>query len=177
MDFQQLTLERASCRSYEDKAVEKTALDTILQAAAYSPSACNSQPWKFVACTDDMAKQLAPLMVVEGLSINKWANQASAFIVICETKAKLMGGLDKDSQYYAFSDIGGTAATIQYAASDLGLGSCILGSFQEKAVHDLLGIPADVKIRLIISIGYPKSDGIRPKSRKDMAEVISYNAW
>ena len=52
MDFLELTQKRQSCRSYANTPVEIEKLEKILEAAHLSPSACNSQPWKFYAVTN-----------------------------------------------------------------------------------------------------------------------------
>lgn len=56
-DFLQLVLSRQSDRAYDkNRPVEKEKLERILEVARLAPSACNSQPWKFVVITD---KELA----------------------------------------------------------------------------------------------------------------------
>ncbi|MCI2160818.1 MAG: nitroreductase family protein, partial [Oscillospiraceae bacterium] len=51
-DFYQLASERHSCRTYEEKAVEKEKILKCLEAARMAPSGCNSQPWRFVVVTN-----------------------------------------------------------------------------------------------------------------------------
>ena len=55
MNFDELILKRQSDRKYLPDAVAKEDIMKCLEAARMSPSACNSQPWKFVV-VDDRAK-------------------------------------------------------------------------------------------------------------------------
>ncbi len=178
MDFKELALKRESCRAYDSgKTVDREVLEEILATATTSPSACNSQPWKFVACDGEVAQQMPSCIIKEGLAINTWTVDVPAFIIVCETKAKLMSGLECDSQFYAPMDIGMAIATLCYAARDKGLGSCIIGVFDEEKLKSILNIPEDIVIRAIITLGHPAADGTRDKRRKPAEEVISYNSW
>ncbi len=177
MNFKQLTEKRESCRSYSDKAVDKKLIVEILEAAANTPSACNSQPWKLVVCTDDVAKKMPECIIKPEYKINRWVGEAPAFIVVCETKARLIKSIDLDSQFYAQMDIGNVAGTICYAATDVGLSTCLLGMFDDQKLKQLLGIPEDITIRLVITLGYAKNEGGAKKARKDFDEIVSFNSW
>ena len=72
--------------------------------------------------------------------------------------------------------IGIAAAHISLAAEAEGLGSCILGWFDEKELKHLTGIPENKRVLLDITIGYP-AKGKRVKSRKDASKVISWNKY
>ena len=69
-----------------------------------------------------------------------------------------------------------TAAHLVLAAEDEGLGSCIVGWFDETKVRKLLDIPSGKRVLLDIVIGYSTQPD-RPKKRKDLKEVISYNRY
>ena len=64
---------------------------------------------------------------------------------------------------------------LQAAAEDLG--TCILGWFDESRVKKLLKIPRNKRAELIITVGYPKSDKIRDKKRKNFHEIVSFNSY
>ena len=55
-DFYELAQRRQSCRNFKDKAVDGELLVRCVKAASLAPSACNSQPWKFVIVTNDEKK-------------------------------------------------------------------------------------------------------------------------
>ncbi len=175
MNFKQIVQNRESCRAYSEKPVLLEDIKDILNCAIQSPSACNSQPWKFIVCEGETAKQMPNCIINESSPINRWVGEAFAYIVVCEMPALLMNG--EISQKYAQTDVGIACATICYAAADKGIGTCILGLFNEENTRQLLNIPQDIKISYIITLGYPKNENARPKRRKNIDDVISFNKW
>ena len=174
-DFLQLVLSRQSDRAYDkERPVEAEKLERILEAA---PSACNAQPWKFVVITDrELALKVGK--AAAGLGMNKFAKDAPVHILIVEESANitsLLGGKVKD-KHFPLIDIGIAAAHITLAAESEGLGSCILGWFDEKEIKRLTGIPASKRLLLDIAIGYPIKEK-RKKMRKPQEKVVSYNRY
>ncbi len=177
-DFLSLVEARQSDRAYDlDRPVESEKLERILEAARLAPSACNAQPWRFVVITDpELAVKVGK--ATAGLGMNKFAKNAPVHILIVEESANLtsfLGSKIKD-KYFPLVDIGIAAAHISLAAEDEGLGSCILGWFDEKEIKKLTGIPESKRLLLDITIGYPVKDK-RKKLRKDKEKVISYNRY
>ena len=169
-DFLQLVLSRQSDRAYDkERSVEAEKLARILEAGRLAPSACNAQPWKFVVITDrELALKVG----------NKFAKDAPVHILIVEESANitsLLGGKVKD-KHFPLIDIGIAAAHITLAAESEGLGSCILGWFDEKEIKRLTGIPASKRLLLDIAIGYPIKEK-RKKMRKPQEKVVSYNRY
>ncbi len=177
MNFTNLAKKRESCRSYTAQKVEKEDVIEILQTAMLAPSACNSQPWKFIVCTDETAQNMHKYIVAQELKINHWTADVPCFVIVCEIPAKLMKSLSVDSQYYAQLDIGHTAATLCYSASDKGISSCIIGVFDEERLKKDFNIPQDVKVREIIALGYAQCQEPRQKIRKTLQETVSFNQW
>ena len=178
MEFLQLAASRQSDRAYDmSRPVEKEKLERILEAARLSPSACNAQPWKFVVVTDaELSVRVGK--ATAGLGMNKFAKDAPVHILVVEESMNItsfLGAKIKD-KYFPLIDIGIAAAHITLAAESLGLGSCILGWFDEKEIKKLTGIPANKRLLLDITIGYPVKEK-RKKSRKSPEKVISYNKY
>lgn len=177
-DFLELASSRQSDRAYDKtRVVEREKLERILEAARLSPSACNAQPWRFVVVTDpELSVKVGK--ATAGLGMNKFAKDAPVHILIVEDSANissLLGSKIKD-KHFPLIDIGIAAAHITLAAEAEGLGSCILGWFDEKELKKLLGIPSSKRLLLDITIGYPVKEK-RPKSRKAKDKVISYNKY
>lgn len=178
MDFQQLINSRQSDRTYDkERPVEREKLDRILEAGRLSPSACNAQPWKFVVVTDrELARKVGK--AAAGLGMNKFAKDAPVHILVVEESANitsLLGGKVK-GKHFPLIDIGIAAAHIVLAAESEGLGSCILGWFDEKEMKELTGIPESKRLLLDIVVGYPLKEK-RKKSRKQKEKVISYDKY
>jgi Nitroreductase len=176
--FLELVASRQSDRIYDtNKEVEPEKLERILEAARLAPSACNAQPWKFVVITD---KELAIKVgkATAGLGMNKFAKDAPVHILVIEEAANitsLLGGKVKN-KHFPLIDLGIVTAHISLAAESEGLGSCILGWFDEKEIKKLTGIPIGKRLLLDIVIGYPAKDK-RKKIRKPSEKVISYNKY
>ncbi|MDL2247515.1 nitroreductase family protein [Bacteroides sp. OttesenSCG-928-J23] len=176
--FLELVASRQSDRVYDkDREVEPEKLERILEAARLAPSACNAQPWKFVVVTD---KELAIKVgkATAGLGMNKFAKDAPVHILVIEESANIsskLGGKVK-GKHFPLIDLGIATAHISLAAESEGLGSCILGWFDEAEIKKLTGIPANKRLLLDIVIGYP-GKAKRKKIRKAKEKVISYNRY
>ena len=172
MNFMEIANIRQSCRAYDEtRSVEREKLDAILEAARLSPSACNGQPYHFTVCTGDTAREAAK--ATQGLGMNKFASQAPILIVVSEqpyVKSAAMGAKVKNNDYRSI-DIGIAAAYLTAEAAAQGLGTCILGWFDDSKLRALCGL--DTPVRLVITLGYPKDDTLRPKKRKDISELVT----
>ena len=172
MNFMEIAKTRQSCRAYDEgRIVEREKLDAILEAARLAPSACNGQPYHFTVCKGDTAREVAK--ATQGLGMNKFAAQAPVLIVISEmpyVKSAAMGAKVKNNDYRSI-DIGITTAYLTAEAAAQGLGTCILGWFDDDKIRSIcnLSYPA----RLVITVGYPKDDTVRAKKRKEITELVT----
>lgn len=178
--FLSLAKQRQSDRAFDPgRPVEKEKLQRILDAACIAPSACNSQPWHFIVVDDpELKNQVADATSSRVLGINHFTKQAPVHIVVVEEKPNLSAGFGswvKDKNF-AHLDVGITAAHIVLAAEDEGLGSCIIGWFDEVKMRKLLNIPSGKRVLLDIVIGYSTQDD-RAKKRKSQNEVVTYNRY
>ena len=179
-DILSLIRHRQSCRNFDPaRFVEKEKLIDILQAAALSPSACNSQPWRYIAVDEPQrVEQVAQCLQDSGM--NKFTGKATAFVVAIEGKQNLTAKVGESLKNQKFSgiDLGLSIGHLVLAAEDLGLSSCILGWFNERKLKMLLGIPKTRRIRLVVALGYAMAgDVLRDKQRKKLDEVISFNKF
>jgi nitroreductase len=178
--FLELVKVRQSDRGYDvTRAVEQEKLDYILEAARLAPSACDAQPWKFVVVNDpDVIKQTVQAISSKALGMNNFANQAPVQIFIIEEPTNFSssaGGFFKN-KHFPHIDLGIAASHIVLAAQEQGLGSCILGWFDEKKVKEILQIPSSRRVVLVITLGY-STQKTREKKRKTLGEVVSYNGY
>ena len=172
MNFMEIAQVRQSCRAYDEgRIVEREKLDAILEAARLAPSACNGQPYHFTVCKGDTAKAVAK--ATQGMGMNKFASQAPVLIVISEMpyiKSAAMGSKVKNNDYRSI-DIGITTAYLTAEAAAQGLGTCILGWFDDDKIRAICGLSHPA--RLVIALGYPKDDTVRPKKRRDLGELVT----
>lgn len=176
MSFADLAKKRQSDRKYKEQAVEREKLVQCLETARISPSANNSQPWKFVVVDDfEKKEQIAECTI--GLGMNKFTHQCPVLVAVVLEKQNFMstiGSMIKNKDYSLF-DIGIAVNQFCLQAADLGLGTCIIGWFDEKKIKKILGV-RNRRIPLLISVGYPDST-TRDKVRKPLDVMSSWNEY
>jgi nitroreductase len=173
MNFLEIAEKRQSCRSYDStRPVEQEKLDRILETARLSPSACNGQPYHITVCYGDLAKQVA--FATMGMGMNKFAADAPVMLVVSEqpyVKSAALGAKLKGNDYRSI-DIGILTAYLTAEATVQGLGTCILGWFDDQKIREICGLSHPV--RLVITVGYPKeNDSLRSKKRKELSELVT----
>ncbi|TVR42131.1 MAG: NAD(P)H nitroreductase [Bacteroidia bacterium] len=180
MHFSELLLKRESTRKYLSRPVEKDAIERIMEACRLAPSACNSQPWRFVVVTDPGLKdRVAQATFGKVLRFNRFVVEAPVIVALVAEPPNWLskiGSSIKDKDYYLM-DIGIVAEHFCLQAAELGLGSCMIGWFEEKTVKELLNIPTKKRVPLLITLGYPAKDTTRKKIRKQPKEVYTFNKY
>lgn len=174
-DFSELAARRQSCRHFSDKPVEREKLLKCVQTASLAPSGCNSQPWRVLVVTDP-AKRAEVAASTQQLGLNEYTAKAQAFFVVLETRARLMPKVASilDSQVFAKGDLGAFTYGLTLEAEAQGLGTVILGMFDRPKLIELLGIPDGQSIFMVVAVGYPASDTVRPKARKPLEEIHAF---
>ena len=174
MNFTELAKLRQSCRKYDrQRMVEDEKIKAVLEAARLSPSACNGQQYLFTVCKGEKATAVAA--ATTGMGMNKFAADAPVMIVISEepyVATAAFGAKVKGNDYRSI-DIGIACAYLTAEATAQGLGSCILGWFDDDKIREICGLERPV--RLVITLGYPaEEDTLRPKKRKDFDTLVKY---
>ncbi len=157
---------RRSIREYSDKEIAKELLEKIVEAARFSPTARNVQPWEFIIVTQPVSlKKLAELA-----ENGRFLAQAKACIVV----------FCADTKYYLED---GCAATcnILLAAASLGIGSCWVAGDKKPYCTDvakLLSVPAAYKLVSLVALGYPKSkDSFRSAEKRALKELLHWEKF
>jgi nitroreductase len=176
MDFEKLVHARYSARSYHGQAVEEEKVTSCLAAARRAPSACNAQPWHFVVVRDSAARaRLGELSRLSASGMNRFVGEAPVVIAIVAEPPNItsrIGGFLKGKPFYLV-DIGIAAEHLCLQATELGLGTCMIGWFDEKEVRALLGIPRGKRVALLVTLGYPAESLEKPRRRKSLSRVAS----
>ncbi len=173
--FLELVNRRYSVRDFEERPVKREDIATCLEAARLAPSACNSQPWKFIIVDDVALKNtLCDCIFTGTYKLNRFAGKAPVLVVVVSLKGSFLtkiGGMIRDTKYYLI-DIGIAVEHFILQATELGLGTCWIGWFNEKEAKRILKIPRNQKIDVVIPVGYaakPSHQKVR-KSMEEMAE-------
>lgn len=175
----ELLKSRQSERKYNDRPVERDKVERITEAGRLAPSACNGQPWHFIVVDEPAVRdEVASATESELLRMNTFVRQAPVLIVVVREKSNLTsraGDLIKQKDY-SLIDIGIATASMIYQATAEGLGTCIIGWFDQKRIKKALGIPSSKKVEMVISVGYT-DNRLREKMRKPPGDVITYNRF
>ena len=161
--------------------MEDEKIGQLIEAVRLSPSASNSQPWKLIIVNDPVLKDAVARATYSNLvSFNKFVPQAPVIAVLTIERPKIItqiGARLKDREF-SLIDIGIAAENFCLQAAELGLGTCMLGWFDEDIIKPLLHIPQKTRIGLLIALGYPPDDyPLRKKTRKDIREMCSFNRY
>lgn len=181
MNFLELVNKRQSVRKYSPNEVEQDKIDKIIEAARLAPSASNSQPWHFIVVQDyQIRDKIAKSTYSKLIPFNKFAINAPVLIVVVMTNPKIitqLGGRIKKKEFPLY-DIGIVSEHICLQATELGLGSCMMGWFDEKSIRKILRIPSKYNVGMVISLGYPE-EGYkqRVKNRNKTDDIVSYNIY
>ena len=175
MNFLDIVKNRYSCRKFLDKPVEKEKIDLCLEAARLAPSACNSQPWKFIVLNDRVLKEKACDAAFTGqYSASAFAKKAPVLIIVLSEKGNFssrVGNFVRDTRFYLI-DIGIAVEHFILQATEQGLGTCWMGWCAEAPLRKALGLPKSIKIDVIVPVGYadqPNREKIR-KSKEEISE-------
>lgn len=178
--FLSLVKQRQSTRGYLARPVEREMIERCLEAARLAPSACNAQPWTFIVVDDaDLKHRLADLTANRMVPLNHWTKQAPVHLALVVEKANLTSriGTAIRKKDFAWMDAAIAAEHFCLQAAQEGLGTCMLGWFKENKVKELLRVPPHKRIGLLITLGYPSDDVVRPKVRKSLAKMVQWNGY
>jgi nitroreductase len=169
MDVFMAIEKRRSIRTYKDTEIEPEKIKKILESARIAPSAANRQEWKFIVVKDsDTRKKLEKAAMGQ-----KFVTEAPVTIVACSTESERVMPC---GQYAYTVDLSIAVSFMILEATELGLGTCWLGAFQENEVKEVLNIPEEIRVVAMFTLGYADEDP-SPRPRKTVDEIISYEKY
>jgi len=178
MKFMDVVAARKSVRSYSDKRVEEEKLAEILEAARLAPSWANKQCCKYI-----VVKDKATIEALFG-DFRAWLKQAPVLVVAC---ADPKDSGSHDGMDYYLVDVGISMQQLVLAATNLGFGTCWIGSFNEAKIKKVLEVPDPVKVVAMTPIGYSADrEGTGSKAaksfitsakRKPLEDMVHWEKW
>jgi nitroreductase len=153
---------RRSIRKFTETPIPAEVLTSLLEAARWAPSGGNNQPWAFVVLREP-ANIRKVKMFSPGLG-----GVPTAIIVICSDRSVA------DST--AVMDVAMAAQNVMLAATDSGLGSCVVRSHNQSALQTLLSLPAQIVPELIVTLGYPAKEARNP-GRHPIEELVHWEEY
>ena len=151
-------------RRYQAKPVPEAVLRRVLEAGRLTGSSINLQPWAFVTVEDrEMLKKLAALA-----RSGPYIAQAGAAIVVA---------VERNSRY-GVSDGSRAIQSMLLTAWNEGVGGNWVGFAGMEGVRELMGIPKEMDVLAVLSLGYPaQAAGKGKKNRKALSEIAHKERW
>lgn len=172
--------ERRSIRKFKPEAVSQDVIAEIVDAAAYAPSWKNTQITKYIVVESEDVKNNIANNCVLGFEYNaKTINRAPQLVVAVYETSK--SGFEKDGSYstskgdrWESFDAGIAVQTFCLAAHDKGVGTVILGIFDDEKVAEAVNLPEGEKVAALIPIGYPDGEAPTAPKRKEVEDLLKF---
>lgn len=179
MESLKCIMTRRSVRNFTEKEVEKSIIEEIVKIAQFAPSWKNSQIVRYnVISNKEILNDIADNGVLGFSHNNGIIKGCSALVVLSMVNG--ICGYEKDGSYttskkdkWEMFDAGIAAQTFCLAAHEKGIGSVILGIFDDKKIAEIISLPENQEVACLIAIGYPVSELEAPK-RKDTADILNF---
>ena len=168
MELKNVLLERRSVRQFEERGVEKGLLQELFVAGIWSPTAGNIQPWVFFCIT-----QRARIHRIQVVSPGMLGNP-QALICVCSDQKRAFEKAGQGGKTLALMDCAMAAQNIMLRAHDLGLATCVIRSFNQMAVRELLEAPEHLVPELLINIGYASKQPSKPSRNMELVHWEYY---
>lgn len=179
MTAKECIIGRRSIRQFTDQPVAHELLEQIIETASYAPSWKNTQVTRYIAVEGEMKDKLAACTKI-------WAGNGSimnnAPMVIAMTVVTGRSGFERDGSFstgkgdgWQMFDAGVASEAFCLAAYEQGLGTVIMGLYDEQDIVKLLEIPNDQELIALIAVGYPAQTPDAPR-RKSVSDLLTYKA-
>ncbi len=150
---------RRSIRSFQNTPIAEDAIEMLLEAARWTPSASNRQPWEFIVIKD---KELLE-NVASNAMFGKFVKRAPLAIAIV--------GKKRVSPNWYVIDTSLVSMNMMLMAWSLGIGTCWIGSMDREKAKEILKLKEDDYLLTILPFGYVKGAIPKPTLRKSMEEI------
>jgi len=170
MDVREAIRFKRAVREFKAEPLKNSEEMALLNAGRRSQSSKNSQPWHFIAIRDRKILQ-------ELSKCGDWAGHlAGAALGVAIVHS------DPNERFQILFDIGQSAAYMQLAAWEMGIGSCLASIYKPDLARDILRFPMDLHLRIAISFGYPLDQSVltnQPKTggRSNLNELVHWDQW
>ena len=173
LDVFEAIKERRSIRLFTAGVVSDEAVKQLIDVARYAPSAGNTQPLELVVVRDQKIKQLLTLAALNQMFIQK---APVVFVVSADITRSRMHYGGRGKKLYSIQDTAAATENILLAAHELGLATCWIGAFHEKAVANAIKAPKNTRPVAIIPVGHPAEKPSAPK-RRAVDDFVHYETF
>lgn len=167
MDILNLLKSRRSIRVYQDRPIPNDLLLQILEAGRWAPTGANLQPWHFIVVTDPETRrrigEVTRFLFIKSSHVEK----APVVIVL---------GFNTRKGKYGRYDVTLAGGNMMTMATNLGLGTCWIGAFDERKVKEILEIPDNIEVIALLTLGYPDEKTEIPP-RVELEKIVHWESW
>lgn len=180
MTAKECILGRRSIRKFKADPVSHELLAQIVETASYAPSWKHTQITRYIAIEGELKEKIA----AEGTSLYPGNGKiiSSAPVLVAVTVIKNRSGYERDGSFstprgdgWQMYDAGVASQTFYLAAYEQGLGTVILGLFDQAPIEAMLQLPEDRELVALIPVGYPDEAPAAPR-RKPVEDLLSYQS-
>lgn len=161
---------KRAVRQYLEKPIPEGLIRDILHAGRRAQSSKNTQPWHFIAITDKT--------ILQQLSeCGEWAGHLAGAALGVALLSE-----NPEEKFQRLFDLGQSAAYMQLAAWELGIGSCLASIYEPERARQILGFPPELHIRIAISFGYPQDAEVFSRrgkvgGRRTLDDIVRWDRW
>jgi len=160
---------RRSIRDFRDQDIHETAVEALIEAIRWAPSAGNLQSRKFYFIFNkDVKKKLTRAALNQ-----TFISQAPLAVVACLDRKIASRYGDRGVNLYSIQDVAAAVMNMMLTAHELGLGSVWVGAFNEFEVFDILDMPHNLRPIAIVPVGYPAKSP-KPTPRFSKNEIVEF---
>lgn len=170
---------RRSIRNYKEEQIPQDLLKKVVDLARFAPSWKNTQIARYYVVQSPELKQKIAESCVMGFTYNTGTlTKAPALVVLAYVEKR--SGFERDGSCttskgsdWEMFDAGIAAQTFCLAANEKGLGTCIMGIFDDAAVAEAINLPEGQKVGALIAVGYPAEEPAAP-ARKEAEQLVQF---
>jgi nitroreductase len=165
---------RRTVRKFKAEEVSSNHLEEILEAIRWTPSWANTQCWEVVVVKDAERRRALAETLPQSNPAMDAMTQAPIVLALCAKKGVsgfYKGGPSTDKGDWLMFDTGLAVQNICLRAHSLGLGTVIVGLFDAKRAGEVLRVPEDHSVVVLIPLGLPEKVPNAPR-RKAISEFV-----
>jgi nitroreductase len=171
MEIDELVKRRKSVRSFKKKKASWKDVLEAIDVAIQGPFAGNYNNLRFMIVEDKKT-----IMDIADLCEQDWISEVGILVLVCSDDSHLENTYGDRGRVYSRQQAGAAIYSFMLKLSDLGLGSCWVGSYNDGAIRDKLRIPTYIQIEAIVPVGF-ESGSKKKEQKKDLENVLYWEEW
>ena len=172
MDFNHVVKKRKSVRDFSKKKVDWRHILEAVESALEGPYAGNFNHIKFIIIED-----FGRIKEISAMSEQGWIANASAIIVVCNDETNLENLYGERGRIFSRQQAGAAIQSFLLKLTDIGIGSCWVGAYDDKNLKQKLNIPENIQIEAVIPVGYEDKPGKEKKEKRSLESALYWEQW